>query len=722
MSYTIPSADVTAPTFSGENCSATDTTITCTWNTNELATTQMCRGATGGPYNTCTTEDVALSLSHSATFTGLTASTTYFWVLKGTDSSGNAGTSTPEETIATDASGGGAAPTTPPGSVSSSSIIAPHYSGTQPKTVFSVGATGLVGNGTSCTATVSSGNPSTNPQFLAAYTATTAGMSDSAGNVAAGVITSVTSTTVVFNCTFNGTTGSGTVTPDIRAVPSQGSSYTDVLNSNSVVRFWNRTNSPTSGSGTHHHYASRSPFNKPNGSGVPTYALLRSENDGYFVVDMTSYPTMTVKCDPSGTGNSIDAMWSRTDSDYFFFKSSNALKKQLISTCATGTTTGQSTLKTFSEYSSIQLGGDEGDISLNGQYIPIIGLRTSDSQYELFCYDWNADTKKSVFNPPTTSNIIDHNYCWSDGTQFIRYGVHGKGVSSISRTSNVITVTVSSAFTLTPSVGNKVRIMRGQRKSATAATLNGLWTVCGPPDAGCSTPTSTVLTLTSSGGDVASISGAANGWEVGTQYDGMIYVTDSSGTGVFNNNFSAQGNHNARGVMTSGTKVVVRESNSQGFSPCGSGSTGWSKLYVAAADWPANGANDEAQGTCLANFGSGMGNSHIGAEGKWAIFSQFDNSLIAEEASLSSSWNSSWRKWANEIIIADLDTDALYRMVQHRARNTTYFCNPRAALSMSADGGTELPMFLMFDSTMGGNCTSSGTVGADPYVVRMWQP
>ena len=104
---TIPPSDTTPPQISAISCLGSDTQIACSWTTNEVATTKICRGATGGPYGTCSTEDVALTTSHSgsgATLTGLTAATAYFYVVISTDAAGNT------RTCNSDGTGGSACP------------------------------------------------------------------------------------------------------------------------------------------------------------------------------------------------------------------------------------------------------------------------------------------------------------------------------------------------------------------------------------------------------------------------------------------------------------------------------------------------------------------------------------------------------------------------------------------------------------------------------------
>ncbi len=91
-------SDHTAPVISA--VSATTTTATTTqigWVTNELSTTKLIYGTTTPVLfsSATTTPSIVsgLSLNHSVNLSGLTASTTYYFVVESADSAGNAATS-----------------------------------------------------------------------------------------------------------------------------------------------------------------------------------------------------------------------------------------------------------------------------------------------------------------------------------------------------------------------------------------------------------------------------------------------------------------------------------------------------------------------------------------------------------------------------------------------------------------------------------------------------
>ena len=84
--------DIVAPVISSLSVTAlASTSATVAWNTNEFATSRVYFG-TSSPLVLTTAAQVGtttLSLAHSVTLTGLTASTTYNYVIESKDASGN---------------------------------------------------------------------------------------------------------------------------------------------------------------------------------------------------------------------------------------------------------------------------------------------------------------------------------------------------------------------------------------------------------------------------------------------------------------------------------------------------------------------------------------------------------------------------------------------------------------------------------------------------------
>lgn len=90
---TLAAADVTAPVISNVVATSTATSTTVTWATNEPATSQVGYGATS-TLGSLTALDSSLVTSHSQTFSGLNASTTYYYSVQSKDATGNLATST----------------------------------------------------------------------------------------------------------------------------------------------------------------------------------------------------------------------------------------------------------------------------------------------------------------------------------------------------------------------------------------------------------------------------------------------------------------------------------------------------------------------------------------------------------------------------------------------------------------------------------------------------
>lgn len=93
--------DTTPPVISGISTPIITTdSVAIIWNTDEPSDSQVSYGTSAGTYTTTTTLDTTLTSSHLAALTGLTPSTTYYYVVKSKDASGNLSTSA-EQTVKT---------------------------------------------------------------------------------------------------------------------------------------------------------------------------------------------------------------------------------------------------------------------------------------------------------------------------------------------------------------------------------------------------------------------------------------------------------------------------------------------------------------------------------------------------------------------------------------------------------------------------------------------
>lgn len=83
-----PAPDTVAPTISTVSTTATRSSITITWTTNEPATSQLFYG-TNTSYASSTAADSALVTNHSVVITGLISYTSYHFQIKSSDAAGN---------------------------------------------------------------------------------------------------------------------------------------------------------------------------------------------------------------------------------------------------------------------------------------------------------------------------------------------------------------------------------------------------------------------------------------------------------------------------------------------------------------------------------------------------------------------------------------------------------------------------------------------------------
>ncbi|MFU8767122.1 MAG: S8 family serine peptidase [Candidatus Methanoperedens sp.] len=101
-----PMADTTSPDITDvASSSITSTSAAITWNTDEASTSLVKYGTSSGAY-TFNRSSTSFVTGHSMFLTGLSASTTYHYVVNSTDQSGNSAEST-EKTFTTSSAGGG---------------------------------------------------------------------------------------------------------------------------------------------------------------------------------------------------------------------------------------------------------------------------------------------------------------------------------------------------------------------------------------------------------------------------------------------------------------------------------------------------------------------------------------------------------------------------------------------------------------------------------------
>ncbi|MGH9804347.1 MAG: choice-of-anchor D domain-containing protein [Candidatus Acidiferrales bacterium] len=142
------------------------------------------------------------------------------------------------------------------------------------------------------------------------------------------------------------------------APPALGQSIVDAAFGCRITRLSN--SAAQFGVDVHHEYSSMSPFNSNN-----TRILLLTNQGAFYVVD--SNGNIIVAPGSLGVSGLNEPRWSMTDPNVFYYHQSNQMKKRNLSD---GTTTA---VRTFTQYSAINFGGGESDISEDGDHMVIVG-------------------------------------------------------------------------------------------------------------------------------------------------------------------------------------------------------------------------------------------------------------------------------------------------------------------------------------------------------------
>ena len=164
-------------------------------------------------------------------------------------------------------------------------------------------------------------------------------------------------------------------------------------------------------------YSTKSPFNTDSSK------ILLLEVSYFGLYDgITLQRIRPLCCGDLVVGATSEPVWSRTDSNVFYFHpvDSNQLRKYNIATDV------QTVVHTFSEYISISSGG-EAEISYDGDHLVLIGdnLLTPGSR-EIFVYRISTDTKGPVFDATLTGGF-DAVYITPDNNVLIAWLATGTG-------------------------------------------------------------------------------------------------------------------------------------------------------------------------------------------------------------------------------------------------------------------------------------------------------
>lgn len=154
--------------------------------------------------------------------------------------------------------------------------------------------------------------------------------------------------------------------------PAQGESYTDPVFGCSIMRLTDGL--AQFGTAVHHEYASMSPLNSSN-----SRILLLTETGTLFVVDRQG--NVVVSPSELNLAGASEPRWSVTDPNVFYFHEGNQLLQYHVSRRE------RRVVHTFTEYTAINFGGGEGDISDDGDHLVIVG----DDRF-MHVYQFSTDT------------------------------------------------------------------------------------------------------------------------------------------------------------------------------------------------------------------------------------------------------------------------------------------------------------------------------------------
>ncbi len=383
-------ADVTGPVISAIVCTPASTSITCTWTTDEAATTVLARGVPlGPPYSTNCANDAGLVTSHSATCSGLASSTLYDLQLTSADAASNTSNSA-EQNVTTNAPGGSVTPTC--GNTTLTSQVPDNRYQSYVSTISGDGATVTVN--TTAAHSLVNGN-SVHIQGTVAY------------NTAKGSPVSITSTgassfTYVGTATGAETVGFITWMP----VTAAGSTYADPILGCTVKRF-------TQNEATVSRKVPYSTFQvfSPD----ETKILLLETNLGCFEIYNVSDGSLYKSCSGLGTLSSGSGpRWK--DNDTLFFFTGNVLKERVISTGVV------STIHTFTGCTSFGL-NNTGDWDTARDRIAGTCYNGSDRYY--FSYKRSTDTEGTRYGPTTVNADFTYITEAGDGSFLVFWGSGG---------------------------------------------------------------------------------------------------------------------------------------------------------------------------------------------------------------------------------------------------------------------------------------------------------
>ncbi len=573
-------ADTTPPVISSvSSSSVTSSGASIGWTTNESSTSQVDYGLTSalGSSASLTT----LNTSHRLSLIGLPASTTCYYRVRARDAAGNTATS-PTYSFVTLA----AADTTAPvlsaitsSSVTSTGATISWTTNEASDSQIEYGTTTAYGNTTSLATLLTNHQMSLiglSPNKLYHYRVKS---KDAAGNQA---------TSGNYTFTTTGTVASGGAAgmlDDKRpylppsytsfAMPALGGSYTDPVYGTNITRL---TNGPAQfNDSVHHEYSSMTPFNADN-----TRILLQTEARGWVVMDLRG--NVIVSHNDLESYSVSEPRWSTSNPNVFFYhgNGTNQLKKYDI------VAKKETLVRTFTQFSMIDFGGGESDISDDGDHMLIRG----DNRY-IGVYTFSTDRLGATLDI-STLGTYDYWDLTANNNVIVRWNAEGTG--------------------------------------------------------------------------------RYRGFELYSQEMAFLRQVHKYGA------------HADRGRDLNGDEVLLVLSSSDLNPPPGCENNGIEKVRLS-----------DGQRTCLMALNWSVG-AHISANSNgsnpWVIVELTDeiDGTANPNATLSSSWQSVWKPYFNEILMVKMDGSEVRRLAHHRSRTLDwYWYQPRAAVSR--DGS-----YAVFDS------------------------
>jgi hypothetical protein len=172
--------------------------------------------------------------------------------------------------------------------------------------------------------------------------------------------------------------------------PGRGETYRDPVFGCKVVRLTDGLEDHDNA--VHHEYSSVNPFNADS-----TRILVLLGSGSFYIIDNKG--SEIVSAATLGILGHEEPRWSISEPDILYYHFRNQLRKYDISTGETWL------LRTFHNYSTINFGGGEGDISEDGDHIVVVG-----DQRHVQVYRFSTNTHSAVLD------TLSNGYDWFDMT------------------------------------------------------------------------------------------------------------------------------------------------------------------------------------------------------------------------------------------------------------------------------------------------------------------